>query len=156
MGRWHQAPVRVCLAGEDLDWLGSHVCCCVAVSLLTRARLSGATRRYDGEYLGSVWQVIGEQCADAPDRPPNIEVEAVGPVGGGLASSSALTICLIGACFEYLGRSPSPARVLEVAYEAEFRITNGGGMDQLSIITGGATYIRGSGAGVPTDRKSVV
>jgi mevalonate kinase len=69
-----------------------------------------------------------------------------------LSSSTALILALFEGFVAAISTSvpmvPLPVLV-EWAYEFEFMICNGGGMDQLAIALGGATLFRGRTAGLP-------
>src|SRR5579863_407441 len=145
MPREFVAPVRICLAGEDLDWLGTYHCCCIPVSLYTRVSLDPQGGiAYSGKYLTSVWGVLAERFARDAGLPPPMFVRSGAPTSSGLASSSSLTIALIRACCEYLGLpAPRTRDIVEIGYEAEARLTHGGGMDQLTIAVEASTYMEG-------------
>lgn len=149
--RTFAAPVRICLAGEDLDWLGPHHCCCVPVSLYTEASVDDrADAPYCGEYLASIWAVLSERFDSDLGSPPRVVIKSHAPVNSGLASSSSLTVALIRACLAHLGHAdPTPMEIADVGYEAEFRLTHGGGMDQLTIALERPAYIQGRVDGPP-------
>lgn len=150
--RGFSAATRICLAGEDLDWLGPYHCCCVPVSLYTVVYLDSNTDTpYVGEYLISVWNVLSEYLKRDLGRPPKVVVRSDAPISGGLSSSSSLTVALIRACLAYLGYvDPTPLELAAIGYEVEFRISHGGGMDQLTIAIESPAYMQGKTAGPPT------
>lgn len=145
------APVRACLAGENLDWIGfSSVC--VAVDLPTSAQLASAgTNAYEGPFLDLVWRHISDSLDLAPPEPPRIVVGQSAPTASGLATSSALVMCLLQIARESCGEDAfSRKKLIETAYELERVEANGGGMDQLCIGHGGAFLLQGRSDGVPS------
>jgi mevalonate kinase len=142
------APVRACLAGEDLDWLGGR-CCCVALDLPTVvSRTTG--RPADPRYVGAVWRAVARNRGLGGDDPPPLMVTAAAPPGSGLSTSSSLIIALVRACSELIGLpEPTPEELVETSYEIEYEMDHGGGMDQTTIVHGGALLMDGRRDGVP-------
>jgi len=149
-------PVRACLSGEDLDWVGGRSVC-VALDLLTTVESNESS---DAERAGNtalrewttgIWSFMGERIPGLAPDPPAVRVSSEAPTASGLSSSTALILAL----FEgYLAAVPTappvPLRVLvEWAYEFELAICNGGGMDQLAIALGGTTLFLGRATGLP-------
>lgn len=83
--------------------------------------------------------------------PPRISIEQSAPSASGLATSSALVMCLLQLARESCGAEAlSREEVIETAYELERIEANGGGMDQLCIGHGGALLLQGRTNGVPS------
>lgn len=144
------APVRICLAGEDLDWLGSYHCCCVPISLHTTVSFCGTGMPYRGEYLFAAWAVLGERLGRSLGEPPQVWVSSNSPTSSGLASSSSLTVALIRACCAHIGAViDDPLAIADIGYHAEFRLTHGGGMDQLTIAMEAPSYMLGRTLAAP-------
>lgn len=146
-GKEWRAPLRVCLAGEDLDWMGGR-------SVAVAADMRTAVR----------WARPDEDCHDDPlirlakrgldrDFGPadlRVRVEESGPRAAGLASSTAALMCLLQVGIEARGlKALSADGLIERAYLLERIETDGGGMDQTAIALGGACLLRGNDAGVP-------
>jgi mevalonate kinase len=145
-----EAPVRVCLAGENLDWIGKRSTC-VAVALPTRVRGAATAPACGPEPLQNLtWDHISSSINETQRPPPAVSIEQSAPPAGGLATSSALTMCLLQAQRELVGAEPLPrGDIIQLAYELERRVTNGGGMDQLCIGRGGALLLDGRNHGLP-------
>jgi len=144
-------PVRICLSGEDLDWIGGR-CCCVAVGLETSVDLHPMCpgSRHDSEYLDVVWAALLQRFHIASQPPPCLSVATSAPIGGGFSTSTSLVIALIRACLAYLGKPPlPPLELARFAYDVEHGFSGGGGMDQLSIVLGGALLMEGRARGLP-------
>lgn len=139
-------PTRICLAGEDLDWIGGR-CVCVAIQLRTKVHLGPSPAPYTGPYLDAVWGRLTERNG-APA--PTVTVSTEAPTGSGLSTSTSLVLALSVACAQALGRAAfSPDKLIRFAYEIERDITNGGGMDHVAIVRGGVTYVDGRLEGPP-------
>lgn len=138
------APVRACLAGEDLDWLGG-ACCSVALDLPTTVSCIAGVPAPPA-YLRAVLRVLG--VADPEGHA--LRVRTAAPIASGLSTSTSLIVALVRACLELRGDDdPGPAALARMAYEIEFAFENGGGMDQLAIIEGGALLLDGMPTGLP-------
>ncbi|ANW22374.1 hypothetical protein I3J09_30655 (plasmid) [Streptomyces clavuligerus] len=146
-------PTRACLAGEDLDWLG-HRSVCVAADLPTRIQVaaSGAQDPHP-EVEATATAVWNHMRRSLPGptvtRRPAVSVDASAPLASGLSSSSSLVIGLLRAFARYLGVEVDGAALLEWSYTYEYEIYHGGGMDQTSIIAGGAVRTEGRDGSVP-------
>lgn len=142
------APVRACLAGEDLDWLGGR-CCGVALDLPTTVSTRiGAPA--DGVYLDGVLTTLAAACGSRGRLGLPLRVTAAAPIGSGLSTSSSLVIALARACAELLGIGTlSPRRLAEICYTVEHEMDQGGGMDHLTIIEGGVLLMSGRRDGLP-------
>jgi galactokinase len=139
-------PTRICLAGEDLDWIGGR-CVCVAIQLRTTVRLGPSSAAYTGPYLDAVWS----RLTGGDGRPaPTVTVSTEAPTGSGLSTSTSLVLALSVACARASGRAAfRPDELIRFAYEVERDITNGGGMDHVAIVRGGVTYVDGRRDGPP-------
>lgn len=135
--------MRVCLCGEDLDWLGYR---CIAAAIdqrvsVTLTETAGA-EFFDERILDHVWSLVGGD----PDSPrPRVRVAQDAPLAAGLGSSSAVALCAARLYHAHLhGSALSDERAVEVAYEAERRVTRGGGMDQVAIACRGIVRLQGT------------
>lgn len=145
-----EAPVRICLAGENLDWLGGRSAC-VAVALPTRVVRSAARLRGGAESIQDLtWSYVSTMVDASSRQPPPVSIEQSAPDASGLATSSALAMCLLQVQLELTSAQPLPrADVIRIAYQLERRTTKGGGMDQLSVGYGGALLFMGRDPGLP-------
>lgn len=155
-------PTRACLSGEDLDWLGGRAVC-LALDLTTTVRVGpGPAAALGGADIsvlaGKVWTFLQVRLTGV-GPPPAAVVSSRAPAASGLSSSTALIVGLFRACLEYLSHGPArvadhvPVRTLaQWTYEFEFEICHGGGMDQLSVILGGALLVDGMPTGLPVVR----
>lgn len=141
-------PVRVCISGEDLDWLGGHSVC-GAIGLETRLDPGARPIAGDDPYLRGAWELLGgdpERLADIGE----IRVSASAPVASGLGTSSSLTLLLLGVVRSHLGLPAVDATtMIAEAVEVEWRVTGGGGMDQTAIVMGGLVLTSGRDRGAP-------
>lgn len=146
-------PVRACLSGEDLDWVGGRSVC-VALDLYTTVEVDPPTStsgRAPEEWVTGVWSFLGRHVGGLPIGPPPVTVSTAAPSASGLSSSSALILALFEA-FATAVPSAMPisrSTLVRWAYEYEFGFCNGGGMDQLAIALGGATLFAGRSTGLP-------
>lgn len=149
--------MRICLAGENLDWIGRRSTG-VAVALPTRVHGIETEPASSSDPLQALtWGHIASGIGKAHGPPPPVSIKASAPSASGLATSSALTMCLLQVQLELVSAKPLPrADVIKLAYELERRTTRGGGMDQLCIGHGGALLLEGRDAGLPDviDRRS--
>lgn len=149
-------PVRACLSGEDLDWMGGRSVC-VALDLMTTAEVNGSVTAEIAsdtalfEWTRGIWRYLGERIPGLAPDPPPVRVWSEAPRASGLASSTALILALFEAFVAVITTAaPVPLAVLvQWAYEFEFAICNGGGMDHLAIAWGGATLFDGRPSGLP-------
>lgn len=150
-------PVRACLSGEDLDWMRGRSAC-VALDLLTTVEVNGriaAEVASDtaalSEWTQGIWRFLGERIPGLTPNPPPVRVWSQAPLASGLASSTALILALFEAFVAEIATvAPVPSEVIiQWAYEFEFAICNGGGMDHLAIARGGATLFDGRTSGLP-------
>lgn len=149
-------PVRACLSGEDLDWLeGRSVC--VALDLFTTVEVNGSVAAECAsdttlvEWTRGIWRFLRERITGLEQDPPPIRVWSDAPSASGLSSSTALILAIFEAFIGMVTTASSvPLEVIvQWAYEFEFAICNGGGMDHLSIARGGATLFGGRTSGLP-------
>lgn len=146
-------PVRACLSGEDLDWVGGRSVC-VALDLRTTVEVDPAAStggRAPEEWTTGVWSFLGRHVGGLPRRPPPVAVSSEAPSASGLSSSSALILALFQAFATAVpsARSIPRGTLVRWAYEYEFAFCHGGGMDQVAIALGGATLSAGRAAGLP-------
>ncbi|MFH8984765.1 GHMP family kinase ATP-binding protein [Streptomyces varsoviensis] len=143
---------RACLAGEDLDWLG-YRSVCVAADLPTRVRVLPAGAGEPGEEAEAeataVWNAIRRRLPHVDAERPAVAIDASAPLASGLSSSSSLIIGLFRTFARHLDLELDGATLLQWAYDHEYAIYHGGGMDQTSIIAGGATLTEGRDGSVP-------
>ncbi|MFJ8475279.1 mevalonate kinase [Kitasatospora sp. NPDC094011] len=149
-------PCRACLSGEDLDWLGGRSVS-VALDLPTTVEVlpatTGGTNRTDaGSWAEEVWAFLRDRLPALPDGPPPVvRVGSDAPAASGLSSSTALIVALFEA---YLAAHRAAGgvpvgTVTRWAYEFEFAVFNGGGMDQVAVVEGGALLLEGRTTGLP-------
>ncbi|WP_246150250.1 galactokinase [Streptomyces qinzhouensis] len=145
-------PCRACLSGEDLDWLGGRSVS-VALGLPTVVTtVPGPPPPPTGDWADQVWDFLRTRLTGLPPRPPATEVTSEAPSASGLSSSTALIVGLFRAYTDagVPASDPVPVATLaQWAYEFEFRHFNGGGMDHLAVIEGGALLLEGRPTGLP-------
>lgn len=157
-------PCRACLSGEDLDWLGGRSVS-LALDLPTTAGLrppgarSPAAPGSDGgagSWPEEVWAFLRQRLSGLGPRPPAVTVRSDAPAASGLSSSTALIVALFRAFTDVCAPGAVTVRTLaQWAYEFEFAIFNGGGMDHLAVIAGGALLLQGRPSGLPDIRERV-
>src|ERR1700739_2185257 len=89
----YSAPIRACLGGEDLDWLG-YASCCVALDLRTRVSLSGVFDPHESEYSRQAWRLLLANSG-IKTAPPPLYVSNEAPITSGLSSSTSLTVAIL-------------------------------------------------------------
>lgn len=149
-------PVRACLSGEDLDWLGGRSVC-AAIDLLTTVEVNGppeAEHTADTalpEWATKIWHFLGERIPGLAPDPPPVRVSSQAPSASGLSTSTTLILALFDGLVVTIPNAPLVSRrlLVEWAYEFEFAICNGGGMDQLAVALGGTTLFQGRATGLP-------
>ncbi|MFF2812014.1 galactokinase [Streptomyces sp. NPDC058000] len=167
-------PCRACLSGEDLDWLGGRSVS-LALDLMTSVTVRPPGARPSagavpdggavsaggaGAWADEVWAFLRRRLPGLGARPPAVTAYSDAPAASGLSSSTALIVALFraftGAAVPAAGGGgswPVPARTLaRWAYEFEFAIFNGGGMDHLAVIAGGLLLLDGRTTGLPEIR----
>ncbi|GAA2678595.1 hypothetical protein GCM10009864_58200 [Streptomyces lunalinharesii] len=158
-------PCRACLSGEDLDWLGGRSVS-LALDLTTSVTVRPPAARPPagaaadagagaGAWADEVWAFLRRRLPGLGVRPPAVTARSDAPAASGLSSSTALIVALFRAFTEAAaapgGRGrPVPVRTLaQWAYEFEFAVFNGGGMDHLAVIAGGLLLLDGRTTGLP-------
>ncbi len=144
------------MSGEDLDWLGGRSVC-VALDLLTTVEVNGGVAAdcvSDPtlvEWTGGIWRFLGERIPCLEQDPPRVRVWSDAPRASGLSSSTALILAIFETFVATITTAPPvPLDVIVAwAFEFEFAICNGGGMDHLAIARGGATLFGGRTSGLP-------
>jgi galactokinase len=103
------------------------------------------------EWTHGIWRFLGERISGLASDPPLVRVWSHAPLASGLASSTALILALFEAFVAEIATVAAvPSEVVvQWAYEFEFAICNGGGMDHLAIARGGATLFDGRPSGLP-------
>ncbi|MCM2392097.1 mevalonate kinase family protein [Streptomyces albipurpureus] len=153
-------PCRACLSGEDLDWLGGRSVS-VALDLLTSVEIPPTGRSANpsptstGGWPKEVWGFLRERLPGLPASPPTVISQSDAPAASGLSSSTALIVALFRAFTDAHGPTERIAdRVLtQWAYEFEFAVFNGGGMDHIAVVEGGALLLEGRPTGLPEVRE---
>jgi mevalonate kinase len=163
------APGRICLAGEDLDWIvGPAVLAAVnlrtTVTVSTRARSSGevvlesglpfaawraipvsAMADYDGHVLdyARAAVVTMTRAMGLPIQPLTISITSQVPPASGLSSSAALIVATLGALDRYYGVGMSKDEICSIAYDVEAGElgTGAGQMDFYSCALGSVIYL---------------
>lgn len=147
------APLRVCLCGEDLDWLGFR-CVAAAVRIWLTVSLADDGRQefFDQRILENIWELTAGPDRMISQPRPLVKILQNIPLASGLGSSSAAalaTACLYQyvRCAEVgpvrVGPGSGRTAAVQAAYEAERRVTNGGGMDHVAIADGGVMLLQG-------------
>jgi mevalonate kinase len=142
------APLRICLAGEQLDWLGG-LSACVAVDQSTKIEIGPRTTSDTNIELGEYRALFADlaNLVSHPDENFNVSCQLLSNphAGVGLASSSAIAIAISYALHRATGKSHEASQIAaaETAYSAEYKIGRGGGMDHQSIVSGGYVLTEG-------------
>ncbi|MFF2896835.1 mevalonate kinase [Streptomyces sp. NPDC057966] len=152
-------PCRACLSGEDLDWLGGGRSVSLALGLMTTVETRpgpGPAPREGAEdgWQREVWAFLRERLPGLGPRPPAVTVHSEAPAASGLSSSTARIVALFRAFADASlgGRRVGDATITQWAYEFEFAVFNGGGMDHLAVVEGGALLLDGRERGLPVVR----
>ncbi|MFB7918521.1 mevalonate kinase [Streptomyces sp. NPDC056061] len=152
-------PCRACLSGEDLDWLGGggrSVGVALALTTTVEAGPGPApdTQVPDG-WSWEVWAFLRERLPGLAPRPPVVTVSSEAPAASGLSSSTARIVALFRAFTDpsFTGRRVGDDTIARWAYEFEFAVFHGGGMDHLAVVEGGALLIEGRERGLPAVRE---
>jgi len=98
-----------------------------------------------------IWRFLRERIVGLAPDPPAVSVSSQAPSASGLSSSTAVILALFEA---FVAATPAAGPIdrsvlIRWAYEFEFAICDGGGMDHLAIALGGATLIQGRPHGLP-------
>lgn len=150
-------PCRACLSGEDLDWLGGGRSVSLALGLMTTVETGPGPAPREGAEDGwqrEVWAFLRERLPGFGPRPPAVTVRSEAPAASGLSSSTARIVALFRTFADASlgGRRVSDATITQWAYEFEFAVFNGGGMDHLAVVEGGALLLDGRERGLPVVR----
>ncbi|MFD7620473.1 mevalonate kinase [Streptomyces sp. NPDC059802] len=151
-------PCRACLSGEDLDWLGGGRSVTLALGLMTTVEVGpGPGPGEEGtedSWQREVWAFLRARLPGLAPRPPAVTVRSEAPAASGLSSSTARIVALFRAFADtsLRGRRVSDATITQWAYEFEFAVFNGGGMDHLAVVEGGALLLDGRERGLPAIR----
>ncbi|MFB6815195.1 mevalonate kinase [Streptomyces sp. NPDC056347] len=154
-----EVPCRACLSGEDLDWLGGGRSVSLALSLTTTVTVAAEPGPVPGGgpedgWQREVWAFLRERLAGLAPRPPAVTVRSQAPAASGLSSSTARIVALFRAFTDHAvrGERVPDATITRWAYEFEFAVFNGGGMDHLAVVEGGALLLDGRERGLPAVR----
>ncbi|MGA4844491.1 mevalonate kinase family protein [Streptomyces sp. G45] len=159
-------PCRACLSGEDLDWLGDGRSVSVALDLPTTVEAAPAApadtaqdtaqdAAADDGWAGEVWAFLRQRLPGLAPRPPAVTTTSEAPAASGLSSSTARIVALFRAFTHptFTGERVDDAAIAQWAYEFEFAVFNGGGMDHLAVVEGGALLLEGRERGLPAVRE---
>ncbi|MGW2086171.1 GHMP family kinase ATP-binding protein [Streptomyces sp. NPDC001880] len=150
-------PCRACLSGEDLDWLGGGRSVSLALGLMTTVEAGAGPASREGaedSWQREVWAFLRARLPGLGPRPPAVTVRSEAPAASGLSSSTARIVALfrVFADASRHGRRVCDATITQWAYEFEFAVFNGGGMDHLAVVEGGALLLDGRERGLPAVR----
>ncbi|QNP76136.1 galactokinase [Streptomyces roseirectus] len=150
-------PCRACLSGEDLDWLGGGRSVSLALGLMTTVEVVAepASGGEGGGWEEEVWAFLRARVPALDEGPPAVTVRSEAPAASGLSSSTARIVALFRAFTDAAvqGRRVSDATLTRWAYEFEFAVFHGGGMDHLAVVQGGALLLEGRETGLPVVRE---
>ena len=159
-------PARVCLAGEDIDWI-SGKCILSTVDMRMNVNASFSVNSYIsiqtkgsmnlqnklpmnqvGIYTGHFFDCINAAIKIIRDngaeiKPMNINIESNIPFGAGLASSAVISVAII-SCLCELYEIPNDRMMvgkLACLIEIEELQTGAGQMDQYACLLGGTNTI---------------
>jgi mevalonate kinase len=160
-----RCPGRICLAGEDLDWIGgSAVLSAVELTTNVTAGPPIANRtvtiesagesdsfpvdqlgRYDGGFLDHVRAATAVAAGRAAIDVPAVQLAVAStlPIGAGLSSSAAVIVATLAALNEYWRIGLSRGQICALAYEVEWSElrTGAGQMDFYSCTFGGIVHV---------------
>ncbi|MES9506648.1 galactokinase [Streptomyces sp. NPDC000609] len=150
-------PCRACLSGEDLDWLGEGRSVSLALGLMTTVEVGpgpAPDETAEDSWQREVWVFLRARLPGLAPRPPAVTVRSEAPAASGLSSSTARIVALFRAFADtsLRGRRVSDATITRWAYQFEFAVFNGGGMDHLAVVEGGALLLDGRERGLPVVR----
>ncbi|MGX2997351.1 GHMP family kinase ATP-binding protein [Streptomyces sp. JNUCC 64] len=151
-----EVPCRACLSGEDLDWLGGRSVSLALELTTTVETVPGTTAPPGDGWPDEVWEFLRGRLPGLAPRPPAVRVRSDAPAASGLSSSTALIVALLRAYTGLVAPGTPTATLAEWAYSFEFARFNGGGMDQLAVIEGGALLLEGRPTGLPEVRERTV
>jgi mevalonate kinase len=162
------APGRICLAGEDIDWItGPSILCAVGLKtkafvsdsesifrLRTRGSLNseidllreqiGTYSHHVLDYTNAAVKVISDLGIDP--NPISVEITSNLPAKAGLSSSAAVSVASVAAIANFYGFDLETAGICNLAYkiESEELKTGAGQMDMYSCGIGGLIYLDSS------------
>ncbi|WP_282697127.1 galactokinase [Streptomyces sp. CC208A] len=154
-------PCRACLSGEDLDWLGGGRSVSLALGLMTTVEVvpdaergaAGSVPPAAEGWQREVWAFLRERLPHLAARPPAVTVRSEAPEASGLSSSTARIVALFRAYTRAAHERPLTDETLtQWAYEFEFAVFRGGGMDHRAVVEGGALLLDGRERGLPVVR----
>lgn len=160
------APARVCLYGDNVDWISGPAILCAIDNLrtytcvkeiktgtiFTSDNLSGdsVSIKVDGyDYKGD-WTDYLKATLKATEKRYGVNIDGLQinvnstlPIGAGLSSSAALCVATIGALDAYFGIGMSSNEIADLAFKAEYHELHipCGQMDQYSVAYGGILYV---------------
>ncbi len=168
------APGRICLAGEDIDWIsGPSILCAInqrtTVEVLSTSTVLnedkiifsssgsidffhevsleniGVYEGHKSDYLNAALQVIIQHFA-VDIESLHLKVQSNVPTSAGVSSSAAVLVATISALSSYYGLNISNREICHLAYIAENHElgTGVGQMDLYSCGLGGLIYINSS------------
>lgn len=165
------APGRICLAGEDIDWMSGPSILC-AIDLRTTATVK--TKTVDdglitlktgnpfnttinahleaiGNYSGGVLDYVQASLKVITDlgvspKPMTLEINSNLPAKGGLSSSAAVCVATLAALSKYYDLNQNDQQIADLAYKVERDElkTGAGQMDMYSSALGGLIYLDSS------------
>jgi mevalonate kinase len=155
-------PARVCLGGEDLDWIGGHtVQLAIERRTVVTASLQRTVQMEDRRGQLQVHDLNGADARfpaaavrrverDAGALSGRVEIASQIPLSRGLASSAAVLMATLAAASTETGLPWAPTELMRIAYEVEMELTDGcvGPMDPIACGSGGLTCLVFSGSGV--------
>ncbi|WP_445400857.1 GHMP family kinase ATP-binding protein [Streptomyces sp. LE64] len=153
-----EVPCRACLSGEDLDWLGGRsVSLALALPTVVET-VPGPPAPSGSGWPHEVWEYLRGEFPHFGPRPPAVRVHSEAPAASGLSSSTALIVALMRAYVEACAPAAQvpTATLTRWAYRFEFARFNGGGMDQVAVVEGGALLLEGRPTGLPLIRGRTV
>ena len=162
------APGRVCLVGEDIDWIsGPSILCAIdlRVHVGIKARLDnknwitvtsteplnyqkklslneiGIYSGHESDYINAAIKVFSERVSKI--TPMEISIQSTLPAKAGLSSSAAVLVATIAALCEHFRINVPDQEVCHLAYLAENQELNTGvgQMDLYSCGLGGTLYL---------------
>ncbi|MFF8960053.1 galactokinase [Streptomyces sp. NPDC014894] len=149
-------PCRACLSGEDLDWLGGRsvslaldLTTTVTAAAVPAAPVPAARAAGTGGWPDQVWEFLRGRITGLGPEPPAVTIRSDAPSASGLSSSTALIVGLFRAYTGAAAPGIGLGTLAQWAYEFEFAHFNGGGMDHLAVVEGGALLLEGRPVGLP-------
>jgi galactokinase len=160
-------PGRICLVGENADWMGGKVICAALKGRRVRVRVSPSSNHGSYARFGDPFGVRIElssarekpavpeavdyvqACLIALHKrsisvgPVEIEVQSNLPMAGGLASSGALCVALVAGLSRYASARLAATEIADLAFAVEHDELgiNCGQMDQHAVALGGLLHL---------------